>query len=192
LAQNIASLFPELVITNSDGYQQVNYSAMGIYAIEAIKELDLKVNTAILATGNTESTGFFDALKSWLGNVSNGLDKLFAREIRTDKLCVGETCLDENQIKQILQSQGMVIGSPSDNPDTSSGVGTDTADSTTDTSTSSGDETISDVIGDGSSGSAGTTSDTAGSGTTTDIPSGSTNDSSQLGSDASSEDTVTE
>jgi Chaperone of endosialidase len=44
-AQNIESLFPELVSMNSDGYKQVNYSAMNLYAVKAIKELALANNT---------------------------------------------------------------------------------------------------------------------------------------------------
>jgi Chaperone of endosialidase len=39
LAQNVESLFPELVTTNKEWYKQVNYSALSIYSAEAIREL---------------------------------------------------------------------------------------------------------------------------------------------------------
>lgn len=195
LAQNIATLFPELVITNPDGYQQVNYSAMGIYAIEAIKELNLKVDTAILSSGNTASSGFFDALKSWLGNVSNGLEKLFAREIETKQLCISDetgakTCLNKSQIDALLggntSSGSNTIGGISD-----VSTGTDTNTDTGSTSTSGG-ETTSDMAGGDASGSVGTTSDTTNSNATTSDTSGSVGDSSQVIPDSLPEITATE
>jgi hypothetical protein len=39
LAQNIEALFPELVVTNKEGFKQVNYTGMSLYAIEGVKEL---------------------------------------------------------------------------------------------------------------------------------------------------------
>jgi hypothetical protein len=42
LAQNVESLFPELVTTNNEGFKEVNYSALGLYAMEGVKELAIK------------------------------------------------------------------------------------------------------------------------------------------------------
>jgi hypothetical protein len=43
VAQNVAAQFPELVSENSDGYQQVDFTALTFYIIEAMKELWQKV-----------------------------------------------------------------------------------------------------------------------------------------------------
>jgi fibronectin-binding autotransporter adhesin len=45
LAQNVEALFPELVVTNKEGYKQVNYSAMSLYTAEAVKELAVQTKT---------------------------------------------------------------------------------------------------------------------------------------------------
>jgi fibronectin-binding autotransporter adhesin len=45
LAQNVESLFPELVSVNADGFKQVNYSAMSFYTAEAVKELAVQSKT---------------------------------------------------------------------------------------------------------------------------------------------------
>jgi trimeric autotransporter adhesin len=58
LAQNVESLFPELVSTNREGYKQVNYSALSIYSAEAIRELSTsKADSGALMTlsGSLES-----------------------------------------------------------------------------------------------------------------------------------------
>jgi hypothetical protein len=51
VAQNVESIFPELIHINKEGYKQVNYTALGIYAVEGVKELALKEasTTAILS-----------------------------------------------------------------------------------------------------------------------------------------------
>jgi hypothetical protein len=40
IAQNVEQIFPELVITNKDGYKSVNYIGLIPHLIEAVKELD--------------------------------------------------------------------------------------------------------------------------------------------------------
>lgn len=43
LAQNVEQYLPELVITDKDGYKQVNYGRLNLLNLQAIKELNLKV-----------------------------------------------------------------------------------------------------------------------------------------------------
>lgn len=76
LAQNVESIFPELVTTDSNGYKQVNYSRIPLYLLKAVQELSKKVAG-------------------------------FSQEFRTQKLCVGETCVTEDQLKQLLQNQNV-------------------------------------------------------------------------------------
>jgi isochorismate hydrolase len=54
----------------------------------------------------------FDGLKGWLGNLENGITDIYAKvfhadRVETKELCVGQTCLNEQQIQQIIQSVGM-------------------------------------------------------------------------------------
>jgi len=84
LAQNVEENFPELVVTDSNGYKQVNYSRIPLYLLKAVQELTKKV-------------------------------KGFSDEFRTDKLCVGGTCINEQQLLQLLQNQN-AQGSPATAP----------------------------------------------------------------------------
>ena len=45
IAQDVEALFPEIVTTNDHGYKMVNYDAFGVLAIQAIKELHIKIES---------------------------------------------------------------------------------------------------------------------------------------------------
>ncbi|MFA6375770.1 MAG: tail fiber domain-containing protein, partial [Candidatus Paceibacterota bacterium] len=51
IAQDLEQLFPELVATDSNGYKMVNYSALNVYALEAIKEQQAEINDLKLTLG---------------------------------------------------------------------------------------------------------------------------------------------
>jgi len=51
LAQEVEQIFPELVLTDDNGVKSVNYNGLIPITIEAIKELNAKVDTAIDTTG---------------------------------------------------------------------------------------------------------------------------------------------
>ena len=46
-----------------------------------------------------------EVYKTAIYAVTGIFDKVFAREVTTDKLCIGETCVDEEQLKSLLQGQ---------------------------------------------------------------------------------------
>jgi hypothetical protein len=56
IAQNVESIFPELIHTNKEGYKEVNYSALGLYAVEGVKELALKEASTTAALSKFSST----------------------------------------------------------------------------------------------------------------------------------------
>ncbi|MCF7843688.1 DUF5011 domain-containing protein [Candidatus Gracilibacteria bacterium] len=61
LAQNVESIFPELVVTNKEGYKQVNYTKLGLYAVEGVKELSIANNqssSTITSLSNTVKNNF--------------------------------------------------------------------------------------------------------------------------------------
>ncbi len=116
LAQNVESIFPELVTTDSNGYKQVNYSRLPLYLLKSLQELSKKV----------------------IG---------FADEFRTKKLCVGDTCINEDQLKMLLQNQNIQYSSPTSTsapaPTTSTPEPeTSDSDTSTETEVSDNEETV--------------------------------------------------
>ncbi|MHB8913855.1 MAG: tail fiber domain-containing protein [Minisyncoccota bacterium] len=53
IAQQVQAQFPELVSTDSNGYERLNYTALSLYGLEAIKELYAQTGplTAVLSVG---------------------------------------------------------------------------------------------------------------------------------------------
>ncbi len=45
---------------------------------------------------------FLDRLTQWFADATNGIAKFFAEEVRTKKLCIGETCLTEEELKALM------------------------------------------------------------------------------------------
>jgi fibronectin-binding autotransporter adhesin len=172
IAQNMETVFPHLVQTDPDGRKSVSYSGMTPVIVSAIKELNMKVDTAILATGNTTTAGFFDSMKSWLGDTTNGLEKLFTKRIETNEFCItddtGTDCYNRSQLKQMI------------------GNGSSSTGSTTGNSGSTGD-TTGDTTGGDTSGSAGTTPDTT---DTVTPPSDTPSEPADQTSDSSDTDTT--
>ncbi len=104
LAQNLEQYFPQLVETDSEGMKSVYYAQMAPVLVEGIKELNLKI-TNIENFANSENATFLQNLIAWLGDAGNGIGKLFTHEVHTDTLCVGQTCVTENQLQHLLRSQ---------------------------------------------------------------------------------------
>ncbi len=74
-AQNVEDNFPELVITNTDGFKQVNYSKMSLYTLVGLQDLTRKIKN--LGEGNAE-------------------------KIKAKEICLGETCIVESDLKEFL------------------------------------------------------------------------------------------
>jgi hypothetical protein len=119
IAQNINEYFPELVSTNHDGMLSVNYAGMTPILAKAIQELDLKITT-IESFASDVNTTFIDSIRNWLGDVGNGITRLFAQQVVTDELCIGSTCVTESQLIDLLNQNGQVVNTPSDNNESSS------------------------------------------------------------------------
>lgn len=106
LAQDLEQYFPEVVSTAPNGFKTVSYGGMTPILVEAVRELNVKINA--LALGQTPTT-VFDGIKIWLGDASNGIENLFAKKITTEQLCVrnasGETCLSREDLDKLLQQQ---------------------------------------------------------------------------------------
>jgi Chaperone of endosialidase len=79
LAQNVESIFPELVTTDSNGYKQVNYSRLPLYLLKSVQELSKKV------------AGLFDG----------------SAKIKVKELCLEDVCVTKDQLQQLLQQQNI-------------------------------------------------------------------------------------
>jgi hypothetical protein len=109
LAQNLQEHLPELVSNGPYGYLQVNYAGITPVLVRGINELNLKI-TNIENFATAENKTFLNNLIAWFADATNGIGRLFAGEVHTDTLCVGETCVTETQLQQLLNAQGVSAG----------------------------------------------------------------------------------
>ena len=78
----------------------------------SIKALDLKIGDLSELEDFSKPNTFRDKLISWLGGVGNGIGKIFAGEVKTDKICVkksdGEyTCVNGDELDALLLDAGV-------------------------------------------------------------------------------------
>jgi hypothetical protein len=138
IAQELYPIFPQLVTKGDDnpgeqltatstGVWGVDYEKMGALALQGVKELlDL-------------SDAFKSSLIAWLASASNGIGDFFAKvghfnEADVGKLCVGSTCVSEDQFKSMVAAAGAPPFGRDGAPGGSSTpvlAGTDTTSSTT-------------------------------------------------------------
>lgn len=109
IAQNIQSVLPEAVSISSDGiHLQVSQLTLLAASINAIKELDIKINKQ--ASLDTILEGSFGYLaKELLSNASNSITDLYAKVIHSDKIETKEfctssgQCLNEKELEFMIQ-----------------------------------------------------------------------------------------
>jgi trimeric autotransporter adhesin len=102
-AQNVQAAIPEAVGQDSHGYLTLQDRPLIAALVNAEKEIA------------SISGSFKNALVAWLGDAGNGIGDFFARvghfnETDTQKLCVGSTCLTEDQLKALLATAGQQPG----------------------------------------------------------------------------------
>jgi len=124
IAEEVGLIIPEVVAWEDNGIdaKSIDYARLSTIAIAGIKEMNLNIGaitgTIIPTPGSQEeifANNFFDnvfaKVGSWLGDIDNGLEKIFVKEIRTKKLCVldeegVETCVIKSQLDALLASAG--------------------------------------------------------------------------------------
>lgn len=122
-AQNILEIFPDFVTKNpcvgadcnltggADTYSLTLPFKFFGYLVSSIKE--------IAQVGGV----FKENLIAWLGDATNGIGSVFVKDlksekVKTDQLCVGNTCVTEQQLVELLSRQyslGGFVPSPSNN-----------------------------------------------------------------------------
>jgi hypothetical protein len=136
ISEEVATINPQFATYDGAGHPYgLDTTAILATTVNAIKELDLKIQP--LTSLNVEESGSLASLiRDYLENISNGLRKVFVGEVHTDKLCVGNTCVTEAQLQQLLQAQsGNISGNtgggstpppePAPNPDPAPATCTD-------------------------------------------------------------------
>jgi hypothetical protein len=103
IAQQAKDIVPEAVFGSEEKGYGMSYSTIVPVVVKAVQE--------VVSIG----TVFRDNMIAWMGDASNGIERLFVREVHTETLCVGSICLTEDQVRQILQStgQGVAQSAPS-------------------------------------------------------------------------------
>jgi hypothetical protein len=118
LAQEVEDIFPELVITDTAGYKNLDYSKLTAVLAGSIQELDLNLSALSgtitpLEGSETESfvnaffANLFTKITVWLADAGNGIGEVFATEIKTKSLCVSDengeqTCISKAQLDALL------------------------------------------------------------------------------------------
>ena len=91
IAQELQPIIPE-VVEGQDGNMGISYGNLVAVAFQAIKDLSAKI-VNLVADSVTAVTGVFT--------------NLTATTARVQTLCVGQTCLTEAQVKEILQKENV-------------------------------------------------------------------------------------
>lgn len=103
IAQEAVNFISESTALQPNGYYDWDINAVLAYTVKAIQE--------IVALDDT----FKSRLIAWLADAANGITKFFAREIYTEKMCLGETCLSEDELKALLEKTD-AAAAPSEAP----------------------------------------------------------------------------
>ena len=125
IAQELEPIAPYMVETRTGtinnqevtDFKTYQGHALSFILVNAIKELNLNLETLTgnISSSTPTSTSFserffgnlFSRITTWLGEAGNGIMKIFVGEIetkkvKTDTLCVGDTCVTEDQLKSLL------------------------------------------------------------------------------------------
>lgn len=98
IAQEIETVFPSLVYYDMNGYRMVDYQKLTGPLIEAVKELDIAVQTIPAYEDKTFSSQITDFLR---GIAERG--EVVINIVRAKKLCAEDICIDRDQLQQMIE-----------------------------------------------------------------------------------------
>jgi hypothetical protein len=113
IAQNVQEFIPEAVGQGPDGYLTLSDRPIIAATVNAIKELNLNLESiaSATATSTPESESFaaeffsnlFAKVTQWLADATNGIGSVFANVFNAkEKICVDGECLTKDDIRDIL------------------------------------------------------------------------------------------
>lgn len=182
IAQQVEQVFPDLVTTDIfTGKKSLNYLGLSPYIIQAIKDLNIKVED-LKSLDQGKSGSLASLVVQFLEDAIVKIRELTVGTLRVDtQVCVDDVCVTKEQFKQILQNAGGLQsgssgGSSSDDSGTDEGGvvednsgGSDTVNDggTDEGATEEDSSTSGDGSGEADSGSAPVEGGTTDSGTET-------------------------
>jgi hypothetical protein len=139
IAQNLETLFPSVVMTDSEGNKSVSYSAMTPIITAAVQELHLNLQQIENFAQNTDGTDsvFVTKLREWLASATNGVTDLFTKKVHSEQICLkkadgSEYCVDGDQLQSMMNNQGTVVSGGGASPSTPPTEPTDPTDTPVD------------------------------------------------------------
>ncbi|MBA3733088.1 tail fiber domain-containing protein [Patescibacteria group bacterium] len=113
IAQDVQQVIPEaVVILPTSDMLGLKTEFIIPYVVEAIQELNYKIESLASSTPETGSLGervitnLFTKITGWLASATNGIGDFFANRVRTKELCVsndaGETCITRVQLDNLI------------------------------------------------------------------------------------------
>jgi hypothetical protein len=140
IAQEVNEVFPELVGSNSDGTLGLYTTQFIPVLVKAIQEQQLQIDEISLSTASADLSTYatladtsslldlINELKTQLASTTTSItgyfEKLFVGEVHQKTLCIGEasddeTCLNQDQLKQLLETLPSPTPEPSSTPEPS-------------------------------------------------------------------------
>lgn len=110
IAQEIQDVYPSLVTEDSRGYLTLSYAGLTPILTKAIQELDMEVqDLSSLDASMSNSLGAL--ITSLLADAGNGIQDIFthilhADRVETNELCVGDTCVTEEEFLDLVHRSG--------------------------------------------------------------------------------------
>ncbi|HEY0980159.1 MAG TPA: tail fiber domain-containing protein, partial [Candidatus Paceibacterota bacterium] len=112
IAQDVRRVLPEAVTENAQGYMGVSYTDIIPLLVAGVKDLDIKVQ----ALPEFEDDGSMAAkVAAFLEGIAEGIANI--GRVNTDKLCVGQTCVTESQLQELLDSANGSYNNTTNTPD---------------------------------------------------------------------------
>ncbi|MDZ7726636.1 MAG: tail fiber domain-containing protein [Candidatus Campbellbacteria bacterium] len=124
VAEEVDEVLPELTFRGSSGeLRGVDYSKLSVLMLGELQQLDLKVD---MLDPNLDTGGsVFERLLEWFEDKT-----LRVKSLRTEEVCVGDTCVNESELRQLLDNADIDPRSISDPEDSDSANETDTTPTT--------------------------------------------------------------
>jgi len=113
IAQDVEEQFPELVVTDDNGFKQIAFHNLPFYMLQGIKEMNLKVMDI---NNFEEENNWRDSLSSWFANAENRITRIFTGEVCLSEAGQEPVCINRAE----LQSLKALLNNSSTNTTTTS------------------------------------------------------------------------
>ena len=123
IAQDVQMIFPDLVTEDDQGKLSLSYAGFVPYLVEGLQNVIAEIKDMP------------KTLVSWFSDASNGITKFFAKEVHTNLLCVGDTCVTQDQFIQMVKNSGVQTAASVSSAGSGSSAGSSESTSTASSST---------------------------------------------------------